>query len=713
MQYLKAKKKFREYKKKFQDDLEIWKNLQNSPRAESDQQQKIDTESAIPLEAEPQTNSQIRSSTSAGQLQSDQLSSKTENKKDRSRSASSLPQIHKSNTITEKEKLPLVKEQRRERKKEVIGKEIKGKIIQESSRSFLTALDDVLIAEGEEGEEGEDGNKAEPHPEEVPKPIKKKEKPEWVTETDRDRPKRKEATLDEKKVALKKNEKLAKLVRSAEDCYSQDVEPSVPKKVKTQVKIDTSYTKRRRNRLDPRNNIKKPRKKPVAAAGKKKKMRKKVSSKEAEEAMKMIEETATHAETLELAPQRAVEILEKHQRPNLIVTKRLQIGRRPQKVDAERRNVVEEVEKIVPESRKISSKETSPKDENGNYEDPKGEDGSYEDDAFESDEGDATCTLPPKSFSDGDGDGDVNGDADEDDEYKDDDEFEEDHEQSPVRIALNASAKFNISVLLEENDPNDDPIPANGSRPSTRRERGGSRSGDPTGGISGIELLSSGQRIGSASNSRRSSRKLPPYENTEPLIIASESEPRPPSRNIHSSHDRKSLVKETNPPAVTTTTTTQLHVVSSPTPQLPTISPSTQSSPSIPAITGIKQHYHHTSTVDDSKKQTSLHLPTNFNLVGDSHRSPALQPSATSSPSEVNVDSKSHQHYMRSDRKTVMRLTPNANLVASDMVGSPTLLDMNIMKQSGQVRRAIKREDSFDKLTRKIARSLANSQTSL
>lgn len=80
----------------------------------------------------------------------------------------------------------------------------------------------------------------------------------------------------------------------------------------------------------------------------------------------------------------------------------------------------------------------------------------------------------------------------------------------------------------------------------------------------------------------------------------------------------------------------------------------------------------------------------------------------------VNVDSKSHQRVMDSEKSTGMRMSVLAaggslGIPAEDVVGSPTMLDMNIMKQSGQVRRAIKREDSFDKLTRKIAKTLRQS----
>jgi hypothetical protein len=123
-----------------------------------------------------------------------------------------------------------------------------------------------------------------------------------------------------------------------------------------------------------------------------------------------------------------------------------------------------------------------------------------------------------------------------------------------------------------------------------------------------------------------------------------------------------------------------------------------------------------------------MNIPTNFKFIPQPVLSTATAASAvatsgnrrSSAPqlcsenqqleaSVVNLDSKAHQRMMGSDKSTGMRMAVMAaggvqNIATEE--GGPTLLDMTILKQSGQVRRAIKREDSFDKLTRKIARSL-------
>lgn len=109
-------------------------------------------------------------------------------------------------------------------------------------------------------------------------------------------------------------------------------------------------------------------------------------------------------------------------------------------------------------------------------------------------------------------------------------------------------------------------------------------------------------------------------------------------------------------------------------------------------------------------------LPANYHIVQPSNNSKRMfNKDLNISENEndqfdQNVDSKSYQKIMKSiDTNANQMRRPTVVLNEANITGTPSALDMNIMKQSGQIRRQIKREDSFDRLTKRISRSLQQS----
>jgi hypothetical protein len=796
LQYLKAKKKFREYKKRFQEDLEEWRSERSPATSRSQKNQMESPVAAAAVVAEegarvhtspashqsPQpSHPPLRSSSSAGNINGRNHQGSCCPKG----SSSSLPQIPTAASSSrrrelERAKLQPVKESDHESSKELKTEQrpqrVKPAMLPAPStekNSFLTALDDVLGGEESVEGGGEDLGEGEPlqqsgqgkslddeekAKEELPR---KRRKPEWMEVRPSDSLKRDPARRRERKregeseqqqrISTKRSQKIAKLVNSAKECYSEKPEEGTTATAtsaterKMQRKVDTSFTKRRRNRLDPRNNIKAHPQRGAGQSLKRKKrqqQQREILSQEESEALRKIEESVAVlsvkgsdsaaepiAPSIAIAPQRAVEILEKHQTPNLAQVKKLAIGKRVVKSSVTPVVAVAVPFPVVLEVKGEEAEEVEEAEEapsmamRGGGEGGAGAAGEYDDEGFDSDGDDALpgskisaaqsqLPSPPPEIL-----------LSEEEEYKDDDEFEEDLEASlsPARGTFNSSAKFlsgslRVSLPQEEQEleplGGDSMLGSSNSRPSTRlrsRERG----------AEGIELLSGGtgsQRIGSASSrsgSRRSSHrpKLPPFDNTDPLILCSASatttgDPdRPVSRHIPAAHGS-----------------------SKPTDSIATAPHKPSSLPANPSTSSRKPSH--------SSSASSMNLPTNFKFVqptptaatataaAETRRSsaPQLPPGGLQHLSGRapgggggvgNVDSKSHQRVMDSERSTGMRLAVLAaggplNIPAEE-VGSPSQLDMNIMKQSGQVRRAIKREDSFDKLTRKIAKTLRQS----
>jgi hypothetical protein len=645
-------------------------------------------------------------------------------------STNSLPPIQPaiksaSRRENERQKLDSVKEGEKESTGEiktpaVLQKEPIRKIPLQS-QSFLTALDDVLgdaVAETsvhtltsvKENVEKVAKNESTARDEVAPK---KKGKPDWifVNSSDSDVKRRTKSSgplseTEKPKPLTKKHEKIAKLVNSAKECYSQKNEPpEVSQTSRHGLKephIDTTFIKRRRNRFDPRNNIsstksssKRSKQKIKRGTTKKQHQQSPGSreelSREEEEVLRKIEESAAvgGSESLRLAPERAMEMFEKHQRPNLVAAKRLKLGRRVERGGSS--SSASQSTVLSSEAREMMKAEGERSHLEVPDEKPSEVLEGYGDDEFESD-GDVLppvvvadkCREPPQTKT--------SPHSDDEDDYNDDDEFEEeDHSLSSARLAFSGKLTIQLTTLDDGNE-----VPA----PNSRTLRLSSREKNRSGEVDGIELLSGGPPIiGSAPSSRRSSRKLPHYDNTDPLILASgDPDLRPPSRNTLSSHAAKRMKATTTGGGGVAPADSEVP------PSVPSPSPSLSTSPATTIAGRVSQRM--------GPRRTNL--PTNLDYA----RSPAFV-SAPLAPQEQDkepgtVDSKSHQRMMNSRRNTSMRIAPPTNHVAiptGDLPdgSSPSLLDINIMKQSGQVRRALKREDSFDKLTRKIAKSLQSS----